>query len=61
MKTPMAQGHNENHAVKKKMSYFIHFFSRRFWVKDPRHSETVSDEKCYLYRSMRLNTTMLGS
>ena len=26
---------------------------RRFWVKTPRHSETISDEKCYLYRSTR--------
>ena len=27
------------------MSYF-----RRFWIKKPRHSENVSDQKCYLCR-----------
>ena len=27
-------------------------YSRRFWVKEPRHSETISDENCYLYHSM---------
>ena len=26
---------------------------RQFWVKEPIHSETVSDEKCHLYRSTR--------
>ena len=26
---------------------------RRFSFKEPRHSETVFDETCYLYRSMR--------
>ena len=26
---------------------------RRFWVKEPRHSENISDEKCYLYRGTR--------
>ena len=25
---------------------------RRFWVKEPRHSETISDKNCYLYRSI---------
>ena len=30
-------------------------YFRRFWVKEPRHSETISsDEKCHLYRSTRL-------
>ena len=33
------------------MTYF-----GRFWVKDPRHSETISDEKCYIYRSTRRDT-----
>ena len=35
---------------KKKMAYI-----RRFWVKEPRRSETIPDEKChiYLHRSMR--------
>ena len=33
---------------KKKMSYF-----RRFWVKEPRRSEKISEYECYLYRSMR--------
>ena len=23
---------------------------QRFWIKEPRHSETISDEKGYLYR-----------
>ena len=33
------------------MSYDLFFF-RRFWVKEPRHSENISDEKKgYLYRS----------
>ena len=27
-----------------------------FWVKEPRHSDTSSDEKCYPYRSTRLCT-----
>ena len=26
---------------------------RRFWVKEPRHSEAISREKCNLYRSTR--------
>ena len=26
---------------------------RRFWIKEPRHSETVSDENCHLYRNNR--------
>ena len=35
--------------MQKKTSFF-----RRFWVKEPRHSETFSDEKCHLGRSPRL-------
>ena len=31
------------------MAYYF-FFSDDFWVKEPRHLETVLDEKCYLYR-----------
>ena len=31
-----------------KMAWF-----RRFWGIEPRHSETVSDEICHLYRSIR--------
>ena len=39
---------------------------RRFWAKEPRHSETISTEKCYLYRSTRhewhyINPTALSS
>ena len=30
------------------MAYF-----RRFWVKEPRCSENISGENCYLYRSTR--------
>ena len=26
----------------------------RLWVKEPRQSESISDEKCYLHRSSRL-------
>ena len=26
---------------------------RRFWVKEPRHSENISAEMCYLYRRTR--------
>ena len=36
---------------KRKMASF-----RRFWVKQPRQSENISDEKCYLCRSTRLYT-----
>ena len=42
----MAYVFNENNA--KKMAYF-----QRFWVKEPRHAETVQDENSYLYRSTR--------
>ena len=28
-------------------------YLRRFWVKEPRHSETISHDKCYLNRSTR--------
>ena len=34
------------------MAYYFFSF-RQFWVKEPRHSETDSDGKCYLYRSKR--------
>ena len=30
------------------------WFSRRVWVTDPRHSEHMSDQMCYLYHSTRL-------
>ena len=33
----------------KKMAYF-----RRFGLKEPRQLETISDEKCCLYRGKRL-------
>ena len=36
--------------MQKKLTDF-----RRFWVKDPNHSENMSDEKCYLYRSTSLS------
>ena len=36
------------------MAYYL-FFSRRFWVKEPGHSENVSEENCsYRYRRMHL-------
>ena len=31
----------------------IIFFFRRFWVKEPRHSENISDEMYYTYLSTR--------
>ena len=37
--TSMAQVHDENHAKRNDL------FSDGFWVKEPRHAETVSDEK----------------
>lgn len=46
----MAQVYIENDS--KELSKF-----RRFWVKPPRHSETVSAKTCYLYRDMRLQLT----
>lgn len=41
---------------KQKMSLF-----RRLWVKDPNHSEEVSDEKRCPYRSIRLTLYWLHS
>ena len=38
--------------MQKKMAHYLFFF-RRFWAKEPRHSETISDENCYLCRSLR--------
>ena len=38
---------DENH-VQNNMAYDF----QHLWVKKLRHSETISDEKCYLYRSM---------
>ena len=35
-------------------------FRRDFGVKDPRHSETISDENCDLYRSTRHNVSTDG-
>ena len=37
---------------RRKMAYCL-FFSRRFWVTEPRHSETISDKKCHLCRTTR--------
>ena len=47
----LALVHNEHHA-KKQMAFF---FRRFFGDKEPCHSENISDEKCYLYRSRRLS------
>ena len=42
--------------MEKKMAYYLFFF-RRFRVKEPRRSETISsDEKRYLHRSARLTS-----
>ena len=38
--------HNENHAPKKIMAYYLFFF-RRFWVKELRHSQTIFAKKRY--------------
>ena len=32
---------------------------RRFWFKETRHPETVSDEKLYLHCSMRSNASRM--
>ena len=40
----MPEGPDESQT--KKTTYLRHF-----WVQEPRHSENISDEKCYLYRS----------
>ena len=47
MKSPMAPKYTTR-IRQKKMGH-----SRRLWVKEPRHSETISPEKCYLYRTRR--------
>ena len=46
--------HTENHAKKPKMACF-----RRFCVKEPRHSASISDENCYFYRSTSYHYTTL--
>ena len=38
----MSQAHNENHG--KKLAHYFFIF-RRFWVKEPRHSETAFHTK----------------
>ena len=35
-------------------------YFRRFWVKEPRHSETVSDRMWYLYRSAHRHISLLS-
>ena len=49
MKNPMAWVHNENHAKKNKKWPIIYLFSDDFGLRKPRHSEAISDDKCYLY------------
>ena len=39
--------HDENRS--QILAYYLFIF-QRFWVKEPRHSETISDQKCYLHR-----------
>ena len=34
---------------------------RRFLVEEPRHSETISNEKCHLYRSTRLQSSLYSA
>ena len=41
--------------MKKKMTCF-----RRFGVKEPRHSETISEENHYFYRSRRPRLNMIA-
>ena len=45
MKNPHRLGTQQESRKKKGV------FPTIFWVKKPRHSENVSHEKCYLYRS----------
>ena len=40
--------------TQNKMAYYL-LFSRQVWVKEPRHSENISDKKCHLYRCMRIS------
>ena len=40
---PPGGEHDETHAKKRPTCF------RRFWDKNPRHSKTISDEKCHLY------------
>ena len=49
-KTPIGLGIQREKSCKK-MAYYFSF--RRVWLKEPRHSESISYEKRYLYRSMR--------
>ena len=50
MKTPWPR--YTTRIMRKQMALYF----RRFWVKEPHHSKTISDEKCYLYRSMHPHT-----
>ena len=44
--------HNENHG--KKMAHYFFIF-RRFWIKEPRHSEKyIRQKEVHLNCSMRL-------
>ena len=42
-------------AYKNVISRITGLTSRRVWVKEPRHSETLSAEMRYLYRRTRLS------
>ena len=58
----MAEVYNDNHALKMAYEYYLFFF-RRFWDKEPRHSQNISHQNChYLHRSTRQaegNTTLV--
>ena len=47
---------DENHAAENNLSF------RRFWVKEAlSFIKNISDEKCYLYRSTRLNASFVST
>ena len=53
VKNPSGLG-NTTRIMQQKMAIYL-FFSRLFWVKEPRHSENIfAEKKVYLYRSMGL-------
>ena len=53
MKNPTAYLGTQRESCKKMADF------RRFGVKEPHRSETVSDQKCYLYRRTRQNSGYL--
>ena len=52
MNIPTAQVYTKTSFWKKRLGF------RRFWVREPRYSETILAEMCYLYRRMRLRAAV---